>query len=72
MNRLIAGSGSFVKQLTLVLSLAGLVIVAVLLIPTKERATMRPTATPVQTTVGIPPIDDNAPALTMTATFAMG
>jgi hypothetical protein len=60
------------RQLALVLSLAGLLIAAILLLPTKERSTMRLAATPVQTRLGIPPIDANLPAQTKTATFAMG
>jgi hypothetical protein len=58
--------------MALVLSLAGLVVVAVLLTPKKERAAMLPTATPAQTRLGIPLIDANAPTHTKTATFAMG
>jgi hypothetical protein len=72
MNGQTAGSGSLLQHLALVLSLAGLVIVAVLLIPTKERPTMLSLATPAHTRVDIPPIDANASVQTKTATFAMG
>jgi hypothetical protein len=72
MNRSTAGSRPFLKHLALVLSLAGFVVVAVLLIPTKERATMLPPAAPAQTKIDTPPIDANAPTNTKTATFALG
>jgi hypothetical protein len=72
MNQPIAGSLWYLRQLALVLSLAGLVILGFLLIPTEERATMRSPATLAQTKTGIPPLDANAPAHTKTATFAMG
>ena len=72
MHRSIPGSRPFLRHIALVLPLAGLVVVAALLIPTKERATMLPTATPAQTKIDTPPIDANGPAHTKTATFAMG
>ncbi|MGD2176971.1 MAG: hypothetical protein PVG71_04025 [Anaerolineae bacterium] len=72
MNKPIAESGSFLTSLALVLALAGLVVVAVLLIPRRESATMRPTVTPAETKIDVPLIDANAPPRTKTATFAMG
>jgi hypothetical protein len=58
--------------MALVLSLAGLVVVAVLLTQKKERATMLPTAAPAETRLDVALIDANAPTHTETATFAMG
>jgi hypothetical protein len=72
MNKRTAQGRPFLRQLALALSLAGLVILAVLLIPEKESATMLPTATSLDTMTAIPPIDANAPTQTRTATFAMG
>jgi hypothetical protein len=80
MNKRTSKGRPFVRQIALLLSVAGLVILAVLLLPKKEKAAMLPTArtadkaaeTRPETGTDMPAIDANAPTQTRTATFAMG
>ena len=60
-----------VNRLILPLIVTGIVIVAILLTATKERPTMNASTTG-RAATSLPPIDQDAPEETATATFAMG
>lgn len=60
------------RHLALPLTIAGIALAAILLLRTRETATMSSPTKPEDPGITIPPIDLAAPTDTKTATFAMG
>ena len=60
------------RHVALPLTIAGIALVAILLLHTRETATMGSPTKPEDPGITIPPIDLAAPTDTKTATFAMG
>jgi len=63
---------AILRYIALPLTVAGILIAAILLTPMKEKATVIPSTASSQTEPDVPPMDANAPIETEAATFAMG